>query len=361
VTRRSLIILVTLILAMAALLWISPRESNNTGNETLFPQLKNDLNDISKVTIVGANGITIATLERGAEQWTVAEKYGYPADVARLRRNLIGLADAIIVEEKTADPAMYARLGVEDISSPDATGFQLNLHGVDAGTDPSTSVIVGTTGVRGKMAYVRRTGEARSLLVTADLDIGDQINDWLDRNLLDIGSDEIRTVRITQPDGTLLKIEHEDTDGPDFRVLDKPEDRELIYPAAANSIGGVLSSLQYDDVVSVSDINIADITPVVSRFETVDGLIIEVRSYALDNETWTGLSAFAEEQPPAEPTSGSGDEPGSAQPGPLPAADLIARAALLDEKFDAWLYAIPSYKSEQLVKRMDDLLESGDE
>ena len=50
------------------------------------------------------------------ETWTVAERDNYPADTGRLRKLLLELAEARLLEEKTSNPELYDRLKVEDIA-----------------------------------------------------------------------------------------------------------------------------------------------------------------------------------------------------------------------------------------------------
>ena len=95
----------------------------------LLPDLKGQLNDIRRVVITGPGNEVIATLERGAELWTVAERNNYPADVGSIRKNLLALAEARIVEEKTSSPEFYERLGVQDLADEGAGGVQLTLTG----------------------------------------------------------------------------------------------------------------------------------------------------------------------------------------------------------------------------------------
>ena len=63
--------------------------------------------------------------------WAVAEKDGYPADVEKVRQTLISLAEARIVEPKTANPDFYDRLGVEGVEDEAAGGLAVMLTGAD--------------------------------------------------------------------------------------------------------------------------------------------------------------------------------------------------------------------------------------
>ena len=63
------------------------------------------------MTITGAGAQPVATLLRSDAIWSVVERDGYPADVEKVRHTLIGLAEARIVEAKTANPEFYDPTG----------------------------------------------------------------------------------------------------------------------------------------------------------------------------------------------------------------------------------------------------------
>ena len=95
------------------------------------------LGEIERVTVVKANGETVATLERQPESWVVADKHGYTADAAKLRQALTALAEARILEQKTANAELYGRLGVEDVAAPEAAGISIAFDA--AGRDVPTA------------------------------------------------------------------------------------------------------------------------------------------------------------------------------------------------------------------------------
>ena len=168
-----------------------------------MPGLAVAVNDIDQIELRGAGREVIATLQLSENGWTVAERSGYPADLGRIRQNILTLSGARILEEKTSDPQLYPRLGVEDIDSEDASGVEIAIR---APTETMT-LIVGDTGVQGENAYVRRSGEARSWLVSANLDLSRNTADWLARELIDIPAESVQAVEIKHTDGSTLRIE----------------------------------------------------------------------------------------------------------------------------------------------------------
>jgi len=354
-SSRKFLILIAAILVMVALFYTTPSDFNGIGvDEGLFlPDLKTSINDVDKITITTAGNDFVATLQRGEAQWTVAERSGFPANVGRVRRNLIALADAQIVETKTADPALFDRLGVQDLDQPDASGTRIDI----SASGQSISLIVGNTGVRGNMAYVREVDSDQSFLVSADLDLGGSISDWINQDIMNISPTDVHAVTIKQPDGSALSIEKPDREATGFIVLDIPDDRELSYATIADPIGGLLTSLTLDDVAAASTLDLSESDPVVARFETFDGLVIEVDAYQLDESIKVRFrisadQALANSFSEADKTSADADTD-TEDP---TFSSTAARAEQLNDKLKPWVFTLPSFKSDQLVKKMEDLL-----
>ena len=80
-----------------------PRSDTVEASTWLVPSLREHVNDVNKVVVTGAEGKVLATLERGANGWTLAEKGGYPVDTGKLRAFLLKLADAKRLEQKTSN------------------------------------------------------------------------------------------------------------------------------------------------------------------------------------------------------------------------------------------------------------------
>ncbi|HHQ14350.1 MAG TPA: hypothetical protein ENK16_04935, partial [Chromatiales bacterium] len=125
---RRLTILVLIAAALALLTVFLNRPESATGQgQLLLPELAGKLNDIDRLVVTAAGNKRLATLVKGPERWIVEDADGYPANVGRIRRNLIELAEARIVETKTAKPEFYDRLGVQDVSEDSAGGIRLDI------------------------------------------------------------------------------------------------------------------------------------------------------------------------------------------------------------------------------------------
>jgi hypothetical protein len=128
------------------------------------------------------------TVHKQGEQWTVAERADYPADLPKLKKLLLALSDAKIREEKTSNPDSYAIIGVEDPSQPGATGTQIELTAQNG----KHAVIVGKSA--GEGTFVRRAGEKTSYVVEPGISVEAEPRYWIDSRLLDIPTDKIQSV-----------------------------------------------------------------------------------------------------------------------------------------------------------------------
>lgn len=337
-SRRALLALLGSLAALAIVVGVALVGERPTGGDEslLFPGLKASLNDIRRVVVTGPGSEVIATLERGADHWTVAGRNNHPADTGRIRKNLLALADARIVEEKTSNPGYYARLGVQDIGAEDAGGVQLTL----SGDKEIASVIVGQSPSGGpEYSYVRRAGEPVSWLVTGHFDLGKTGGEWLDRSLTDIPAERIASITIIHPDQGTLRIVRREPPADaatadaatDFEIRDIPAGREPAYPGVANTVAAALADLQLEDVQTRDTLGTAPGKPIVARFVTTDGLVVETSAWRLNG----GLSVTFL-------ASGEGD--------------AAKEAGVLNRRLGGWVYTLPAYKSEQLTRRLTDLL-----
>ncbi len=342
--RRTLITLVIIIAALSAILMTNRQDFDGGETSVLLPGLDQELNDITSLTIRTAGNRVAVTLSRGAEQWVVAQRDAYPADIGKIRDNLISLANATIVEEKTADPALYTRLGVEDIAKEDAGGIELVIEG----PGEPYRMIIGTTGVRGDHAYARKPGAAVSLLIAASLDLGTEPADWLDHTIIDIAASDIFSATTTHPDGERVRIEKTGPDASSFELIDQPANRELTYPGVTASIGSVLTDLVMDDVVARTGVSLENVQPIVTRFETFDGLIVITKTYTSDKMDFVGFEFTTDTELEARFTANNQED--------LTGDTAATRADNLNIRLGGWLFILPGHKQDELTHHMSDLL-----
>jgi hypothetical protein len=335
---RNLIWLAGGLVVLVVLAVIGQRQTTSPSDvaqadDELLPGLMDVLDEVASIEVVGAGGATIATLDRAEDGWTVRERDGYSADLTKVRHTLLSLAEARILEAKTANPELHDRLGVEDVVADDAGGLAVTL----LGPDEPTAIIVGDE-AGDYRRYVRRADESQSYMINRDPEIGETAADWLDTNIIDLASGRVREITVTHPDGEIVRATKTSSDDANFTVETIPEGRSLLYDSVANVIAGVLQNLALEDVEQDTDDG-AERT--VTELVTFDGLRLTVTGLERDDTAWISIAAAT------EPDSQQADQ-----------AAAATEAQSLNERLSGWRYRIPSYKFEQLTRRMDDLLQA---
>ena len=324
--RRVTWLLIAGALVIAFAIWLSSLrhlERATLAGDLVLPGLEHGVNTVTQVTLRRADD-THATLSRQGPQWLVAER-GWPADRAKVRKLLLDLGALNVVEEKTRLPANYPQLGVEDVSSPKATGTQLEV------LSPASkwALIVGKPS-GAKSGFVRRADNAQSLLAAPLLSVDADAKSWLERALVDISPERVREVEEHPAEGAAYTVSRAKAEQSDFTVAPLPKGRELSSPGAADAIAAALSSLNLEDVSKAQAPPAA--MPARAVFRTFDGLEVTVSGR---KDGARSLLSLAEQ---AADTAGAAD-----------AQQLNARLA-------GWEFQVPDYKYAAIFAPLDELL-----
>jgi Domain of unknown function (DUF4340) len=333
--KRSLVALalVTLLMVVAAVatLMTSGGGPGRAGSdERALPALGPRLGEAATVEI-RRTGLDL-TFVRDGNDWLVEQKSGYPADAAKVRRVVLALADMTLVEPKTAEPALYPRLGVEDPGHGKST---LVVVKDKSGTDIAR-LIVGRRsydrlGAGNDGVYLRMPGDSRSWLARGSLDFSDDVPGWLARQIVDVPSSRIAKVAVTQPDGATLTLSRAKPDAK-FAVENPPKDAKFKSDAQLAEPATGLETLSLDDVRLATKFAVPNKGVTVASYTTFDGLTVRLRLFQAGGKDWAALSA-----------SGAGT--------------AATEAKRIQDKVGRWVYAIPSYKAKLIETKLADLIE----
>jgi len=212
----------------------------------LFPTLAGELDFVTALTVRKGGTAPAVTVHKVAGQWVVAERADYPADVAKLRKLLLALGDAKIVEEKTSSPANFSIIGVEDSTQPGAMNAQVTV----AARDGEHSVIVGKPS--GPGYFARRVGQNQSYLVEPPILLETEPRYWIDSRLIDVPTKSIQSVEIKPATGAGYVI-HRLKPGEDGFGLDgTPAGRKAVDANALAPSATLLSGLNAEDVAAAN-------------------------------------------------------------------------------------------------------------
>lgn len=374
-TSRRLLILgaLALVAIVAAFLLVNHRSATPTSAlpGALFPDLKGQLDSVDAVRLYKAGDARAVEVVRTKDGWAVGDREGYSADAVKVRKLLLALAEAKPLEEKTSNAEQYAKLGVEDVTQPAASGIRIELHGQKT----PVNLIAGKPGNGAQAMYVRRTGEPASWLINQTLETPSTPDAWLRKEIIEVPADRIQSAAITvgiDKGYTAAKQARTDTD---FKVDAIPKGRELSSPSAANGVASALTSVTLVDVKSAKNFGAAK-PAAHATFKAFDGLVIDADGWNKDGKHYLALkTAFDEAQArqfhievkaPEKPANSAAakkkDAPtaGAKATAPAPAApptpDIAAEAASANAKLGGWVYEIPEYKYEVIFRPMEGLL-----
>jgi hypothetical protein len=352
----------TVLVALLAVWMATTRTPSDTEAVALYPDLKGKMTDVTGVDIYKAGDQLAVQLVRDGNRWQVKQRANYPADTAKVVSLLLAVQDAKIREQKTANPANYSALAVQDVSDTGTTGVRIELAGAPV------KLIVGKRDASGKSTYVRRVGETQSLSVDAQLDAPTEPSQWLQHAIVDISADRVREVAV-QLGTTRYSVVKEKRADANFDVKPLPKGRELSSVSVGNAFAQTLIGLQLEDVTPVTELQGKSAGQV--RFATFDGLTIDVDGYSIDDKRWLVFKAGFDEAlarrfyvPTTAPAAApAADGKPAATPPPSPTDGLDAalkkgseEAAALNQRLSGWAFAVPSYKYDAVFKPLDQLL-----
>lgn len=339
-SQRSILMLgvATLIIMVAALLLTGQREDSSTEDGGLLvPGLREQVNEVDAIDLTAGDGEVIARLRRADGRWRVDNRDGYEADFRRVHDFLRELALARRAEPRTAQPEWFARLGLADIGSPDASGVLIEFPGTAL-----PSVLLGaqdqTTGAR----FARLPGETGTWLTDRALSAPDEALLWLERSVMDIPASQLSEVTILHPDGDRVRLRPADDEGDQWVLLEVPEGREAgprwdIRPVANGLASIVLEDVRRHDGQIPED-------AVRSLYVTRDGLNFVVSLFRDDSGNWAHFSVSAEPSEPGEGPLGEQDR------------QLMIDAAAVDARLSPWQFGLHQRKFEVMTRRLEALL-----
>ena len=342
------------LLALLAVVVFAPgnRPSGKPSADTLLlPEILGQVNDVSRVEIISAGNLTVATLLRSGNGWQLEQMGGYQADWPKLKALLAALAQARVVEAKTDKPEYYARLGVEDVDSRDAGSVLVKL----SIGDQTTGILIGNQ-VQGRQGqYVRLQNATASALVDREIDVSTERLDWADSGIVDINASEVAEVEIIHPQGERVLVTRISADQTDFDFVGLPQGREIKSSGAVNSLGSVFSMLDMETAQPAGSVDWS--AAVKMRLLMFSGVEIMAEMVEAGDEYLLRLNAGHPAayvvKSPAEENGDSAEQQDIEKRALDDAAKTVEN---INQRVDGWVYGIAKYKYDALVKKPEDLL-----
>jgi len=300
--RRFIALIVAAVLAISGALYLSAQRNlqRDVHGAALVPTLAGELNTVTALSARRGSAAPTVTVHEKDGRWTVAERGDYPADVAKLRKLLLALSDARIVEEKTSNPANFAGIGVEDPSLPAATGAEISV----TARDGKHAVIIGKPVGGGNFA--RRSGDNSSYSVEPGISFETEPRFWIDSRLLDVATAGIQRIEVKPAAGPAYTVRRvvaassgtggtagaspAAPKGEDSFALDGvPPGRKAADAAALAPSPTAFGGLTADDVTPVGEVDFSKAS--VATVTLSDGNVITVTGAVVGDKHWIQLKA----------------------------------------------------------------------
>lgn len=300
--------------------------------QKLFEGLDKSGDRIARITLQKGKGKL--TFKKGDKGWVIMERSSYPADRAKIRKLLVGLGEAELVEPKTRVPARYGILDLGDPASTEAKSTLVTL--ADSSGKTIADVILGKRKVgafgRGKAGtYVRRPGNPQTWLTNANVRASVDVAEWVNPVFFRIDPAKIASLTVTEPKAAPYTIVADAKKKGTFRFEAIPDGEKLKSGVSATDMAKALQTLEMTDVQKSE--KPADGDKVAKAvLVTTDGMKLDIRLRRDDSDRWMTLAVIED-----------GKDKGAAKK--------------IREATTGWAFKVADWRARQTFKEPKDLFE----
>ena len=346
---RTLVVLAVLVVAAAAAAVFVQREDPGIARsgEKLLPGLLDRLGEVSRIESTHKGETITLALADGA--WSVTDRHGYPAEAAEVRELLVGAAELVRVEPKTAQPDRYQKLELGDPADEEGESFGYVMK--DAAGDVIGDLVVGkrrfvsTSTPDVDEYFVRVAGDPQAWLVTGKIPRNRRALDWLLREVTDLDQTRVHRAAVFHPDGTVVRVAKPGPRETDFTLEGVPEGFEVEEAFSVHAIGTALATFTLNDVARIDEVDFSG-EGLEAVAETFDGVRLTARAVTVGDRTFVRMAAeFDPELVFPETTASLLDE-----------AAARAEVEELNARWEGWAFVMAEYTVKNLGKKVEDMV-----
>ena len=198
----SLILFLLAVFSTTAALYsinISEDYQRTTANDVIvFPRL-NAKPEAAKVLVIETGGLKLKFKQNKDSVWVAEDKFKYPASSKLIQKVISQLADMRKIAVKTRMPSRFNQIGVEPYQQADANSVFVKLKAADG--EILAESIFGAQFRRNNIGvaegtFIRHPKEQQAWLASGSIDIPSDLLSWLDTRILNIGSNEIKKIKL---------------------------------------------------------------------------------------------------------------------------------------------------------------------
>lgn len=361
--RKSLLVLILLTVAVAIAAVVAQRDTRPVAGagEPLFPALLDNINDIT--TVVGVGRGETFTLVRDGDLWVVSEKHRFRANQQNARQLILGTARLTRIEPKTSNPDLYARLGLDDIHAEGGNAVRYTFK--NAAGHALAEIIIGNSRLgradpQASEYFVREPAMAQTWLVEGNLPDAIGVMEWVDDKVLDISRDRVHQVTVVHPRGAMVRVAKKKPSQKTFDLLDVPEGTEVDTKWKVSDLGRALATLDLADVMPASQASVPDDGRKV-EMTTFDGLRVVLRSVENGERTLARIHASFDESAVVTEFLPGGAEADGESDLLLPADAVREEAERINRDTQSWIYVLPDYRAKYMAVTKEELIKKPEE
>jgi len=321
----------------------SRQSTPSESNKDVITYLIQGLEPANVYSVKVKTGDSEVTLIREGNGFLVHDLSDYPADVKRVNELFTDCLDIKTQELYSSNAANHGDLEVSEDQAKHIIKFY------DANDTLMTGVVVGKERDEGKGQYVR-------LADTNDV----YVTDWLpyfsarpieytNQELAAVKKEDVESIQLTSPAGSFELTS--DDDG-QVQLGNLPAGKKLKTSDAKN-VFNVLSSLRFDNVLKKAPEGVSFDNTFVCKLKS--GIVYGFSLGKKDDKTYLTCQAdYVGGNVMLDPKKKDSEEELKAKEAKLLAQE---NATKFTESHKGWVYEIPSWKSRNMLKSKDELLE----
>ncbi|CAN0495090.1 unnamed protein product [Laminaria digitata] len=314
--------------------------SLTAGTDPAFPKLAENVNSVAKIEIRNAESDFSMTLD--GENWGLDQKDGYRVEFQKVKSAIVNLADFKLIEQKTADAERYERLELNDPADENAKSRKIVLK--DAEGAVLADVLIGKLnpnlfGTGGAGTYIRRADEKVTWLARGQVELGEDPNNWMARQIVNYGQEKVSRVVVRNPEGAEIILAKADVKDANFKIENLPDGRKIKNKDEVDPLGGVMWRMMFDDVQKAEKQEWPD-KPWVAYYTVWDGYTVRIETAKFGDDFWGRFTATVDE------TVTDAEKKAAAE-------KIVAE---INERTKGWTYMLTAGDSEKLTSKMEDYL-----
>ena len=278
-TNKILLLALALVVATGISVWLTKNSQvQDVVSQTLLGDFNDQLKSLQKITIRSRDAVAFSA-EQVDNQWYathLSDVERFPVDTDALSVFVGQLHQAKLLEAKTQNVNLYARLGVEDLIVENSQSRSLLLQ-----TDKSTfDLLIGNNSSNGLGTFVRSPESKQSWQIDRVLNLPSDQFSWLKNPVLDMTADDINHAELQGKEGWVIANQDDD-----FGLVGLQQTDNLIYPSVlANTISSILET-SYERVTPAASAQLPESVVATLFLESEKGPLT-IRVYSADEQHW---------------------------------------------------------------------------